>query len=688
MASLSIPALRCGGPGYLPQSHSLRAGPFTMLFEQGELRRIRLGDREVIRRIYLTVRGPDWSTIPAEIADLVVDQTPEGFLITFFSHHRQGEVDFTWSMGIRGNAEGEIRLEAAGTANSAFATNRVGVCVLHPLRECTGMPVLIRRTDDSVLEGRFPEAIEPHQPFLGFTEIAHVVEKEWLALVRLDGETFEMEDQRNWTDGSFKTYCPPQDRPKPRRLEAGWKTLQIASVMLQSPGGKPISHLAAALAAAESAKRADSGKGMDSARDANAVPASTSPTLRPDTDRGFPLPGFGFGMASHGQILDEEDAARLKALAPFHLRADLRLSNPGYREDLDRAAAQARLLSLPLEVALVLPENADAALPEFALAWEAAGVEAIRWLVFSEQSDATTDEAMAAARTHLGPLNPLASFARGSKGDFVLLNRNRPAPQPGMSLVYGMCPQVHLTDNRTLVESLEGQAWTAATIAAHFQRANAIASPITLKRSPFSLALKKPVVPYAASRADSPWRNQVDTRQFSLFGAGWTMGSLKRLALSSANSATFYETTGLLGVMAGRSLAGDLLKSPAFDFSLEPGWVYPMYHVFADFAGFVGGHAYEVLSEQPLRFDAVLLHAGNKASLLIANLEETPGAVRMVELGNIGGMRRLHEGNAMRAMRDPEGYRNDAFEPCPGDEDGWEIAMRPFEYIRIDLASG
>lgn len=691
MASLSIPALRCGGPGYLPQSHPLRAGPFSMLFEEGELRRIRLGDREVIRRIYLTVRGPDWSTIPAEISGLKVEREGEGFDISFLAAYRKGEVDFTWTVAIRGNAEGEIRYYATGKADSAFATNRVGLCVLHPLRECAGMPALIRRMDDTVLEGRFPESIEPHQPFLGFKEIAHVVEKEWLALVTLNGETFEMEDQRNWTDGSFKTYCPPQERPKPRRLEAGWETEQYLFLMLQNPDGKPISELKAALAAAEAAKRPASQDSGGKPPEAAAAP--TWPTLRPDTDKGFPVPGFGFGMASHGRPLDAEDTVRLKALAPFHLRADLRLSHPGYREELARAAAQARALSLPLEVALVLPENAEAALAEFAPAWEAAGAEAVRWLIFSEQADATTDAALAAARTHLGPLEPLASFARGSKGDFVLLNRNRPAPQPGMSLAYGMCPQVHLTDNRTLVESLEGQAWTSATIAANFQRASAIATPITLKRSPFYLALKKPVMPMssvapeAASQVEPFWRNQVDTRQFSLFGAGWTLGSLKRLALSSANSATFYETTGLLGVMAGSGLPGELLKSPAFDFSIEPGWVYPMYHVFADFAGFVGGHAYEVHSEQPLRFDAVLLHAGNKASLLIANLEEIPGTVRMVELGNIGGMRRLHEGNAMRAMQDPEGYRSEAFEPCPGDADGWEISMRPFEYIRIDLSA-
>jgi hypothetical protein len=82
------------------------------------------------------------------------------------------------------------------------------------------------------------------------------------------------------------------------------------------------------------------------------------------------------------------------------------------------------------------------------------------------------------------------------------------------------------------------------------------------------------------------------------------------------------------------------------------------------------------------------LHAGDKASVLLANLEETPGTVRLIELGNVGGTRRLNEGNAMRAMEDPEGYRAQPLEPCPGTDDGWEIRMQPFEYVRIDLTAG
>ena len=35
------------------------------------------------------------------------------------------------------------------------------------------------------------------------------------------GDVFETEDQRNWTDASFKTYCPPLRLPFPRPFEDG-----------------------------------------------------------------------------------------------------------------------------------------------------------------------------------------------------------------------------------------------------------------------------------------------------------------------------------------------------------------------------------------------------------------------------------------------------------------------------------
>nr|WP_272209756.1 hypothetical protein [Marinicella sp. W31]MDC2875583.1 hypothetical protein [Marinicella sp. W31] len=49
---------------------------------------------------------------------------------------------------------------------------------------------------------------------------------------RFSGEVFEMEDQRNWSDASYKTYCRPLSLPVPMRLEAGERIEQEVTIML------------------------------------------------------------------------------------------------------------------------------------------------------------------------------------------------------------------------------------------------------------------------------------------------------------------------------------------------------------------------------------------------------------------------------------------------------------------------
>ncbi|EEN79928.1 hypothetical protein HMPREF0539_1938, partial [Lacticaseibacillus rhamnosus LMS2-1] len=46
------------------------------------------------------------------------------------------------------------------------------------------------------------------------------------------GEVFEMEDQRNWSDASFKTYCRPLSWPSPFWLRAGERVEQAISIAL------------------------------------------------------------------------------------------------------------------------------------------------------------------------------------------------------------------------------------------------------------------------------------------------------------------------------------------------------------------------------------------------------------------------------------------------------------------------
>src|SRR5690606_24372511 len=75
--------------------------------------------------------------------------------------------------------------------------------------------------DGRIEHTRFPREISPHQPFFEVRAISHAPARGVRVDVRMEGETFETEDQRNWSDASFKTYCRPLARPFPYTLRRG-----------------------------------------------------------------------------------------------------------------------------------------------------------------------------------------------------------------------------------------------------------------------------------------------------------------------------------------------------------------------------------------------------------------------------------------------------------------------------------
>ena len=83
--------LRSGQGVPLPERLSLRAGPLSLTCEVGDLRYLKLGGREVIRRIYAAVRDRNWGTVPAVISDFQSQIAADHFHIRYTSTHRQGE---------------------------------------------------------------------------------------------------------------------------------------------------------------------------------------------------------------------------------------------------------------------------------------------------------------------------------------------------------------------------------------------------------------------------------------------------------------------------------------------------------------------------------------------------------------------------------------------------------------------
>ncbi|HEX8198928.1 MAG TPA: hypothetical protein VF590_00470, partial [Isosphaeraceae bacterium] len=231
--SLPVRVLAYGTDEPLPEREPVRAGPLTMIFEAGDLRSVRLGDREILRRVYVAVRDRNWDTVPAVLADVRIERGSDWFAIAFRAEHRQDPVDFAWVGTIRGDSAGTITYTMEGTARSTFLRNRIGICVHHPIRECAGLACVVEHDDGSIERGAFPQAIAPHQPFRMIRAIAHEVAPGLRAEVRFAGEVFEMEDQRNWTDASFKTYSTPLEWPFPVAVPAGTSLAQSVVLTLQ-----------------------------------------------------------------------------------------------------------------------------------------------------------------------------------------------------------------------------------------------------------------------------------------------------------------------------------------------------------------------------------------------------------------------------------------------------------------------
>jgi hypothetical protein len=131
----------------LPAQIALRAGPLSLIYESGDLRYIRLGRREILRRVYVALRDRNWGTVPPVLSNVQIEQTDDAFQMSYDVEHRQGEIDFFWRGSITGDARGTMSFAMDGVARSSFLRNRIGFCVLHPIHECAGAACRVEHVD-------------------------------------------------------------------------------------------------------------------------------------------------------------------------------------------------------------------------------------------------------------------------------------------------------------------------------------------------------------------------------------------------------------------------------------------------------------------------------------------------------------------------------------------------------------
>ena len=212
---------------------NLAAGPIRLKFADGELRYLYVGDKEIIRRIYFSVRDTVWDTPSPRFTKVDVRSGADNFEVNLSAVVKQGAIDFTWNGKIVGAADGQITYRVDGQANADFKCNRFGFCVLYGSASMEEQR--FEMTDDkggtseSVFPKRIPPGIWPHS----FRSLRYVTASGMEVVTSLTPVLFGLEDQRNWSDSSFKAFSA-MDYPYPNIVKGATGT-ETVTVKILNP---------------------------------------------------------------------------------------------------------------------------------------------------------------------------------------------------------------------------------------------------------------------------------------------------------------------------------------------------------------------------------------------------------------------------------------------------------------------
>src|ERR1051326_645347 len=152
--------------------------------------------------------------------------------------------DGPWATGtleVTGSAR-ELSACATITFHRRAWLQRAGLHLHHPLASTVGRGYHWGKGRSSG-PGTFPAVIHPqlrdrdrYLPMIGpFRRLVIGTGPRTRLTMDFAGAQFETEDQRNWTDASFKTYGPPMDQQEPRWHEAGSVIRQTVLITAHVP---------------------------------------------------------------------------------------------------------------------------------------------------------------------------------------------------------------------------------------------------------------------------------------------------------------------------------------------------------------------------------------------------------------------------------------------------------------------
>ena|ERR1700754_304655 len=561
----------------------LRAGAFTLLYEEGFLRYISYGKTEVLRMIYFSLRDENWGTFDIIIKNENIKVEGNDFHITYDCYHQKNGIDiYCWKATISGNQKGQIIFEIDGCALADFLKNRLGFCVLHPIGDYTGQQVQITHPDNIITQTNFPEYIASDSPFKQIKRFKWQTDNRWYNL-DFEGDVFETEDQRNWTDASFKTFCTPLNLPFPVKIKNGEETYQKITF-------SPVTDLP------ELVKNKDE-------RIQIII-----------TEQVFKLPDIGIAASTVvTDKLSEKAQSLLRGLQLKHysiiVEPSTQNGTPQFFCDIDNAQA----LQLPLCITLQLGDDFIKEVANFIALCHQAKAE-ISTVVLLSKNELVTQQQLI---DHIGIIKaqlPGISIGVGTDYNFKEINRCRFDANEAQFVSYSIHPQEHAFDDQTLIENIVAQAATVrSTKNIYGEEMPVYISPVTFK---------KRFNPYATDPTyiTKSENERTDARQKTNFGALFTLGSIKNLTIAKVSRITYFQTIGDQGIISVES---------------KP---FPVYYALKSILNSTATSMVNTISSNQLVVDSLLL---NNGILLLWNYTTTKQTV-LLPNGSLIGLE-IHE---------------------------------------------
>lgn len=647
------------------ESRRITAGPLSAVLQSGSLRTISLCGREAIRGIAFVVRDENWGTCITRMTDLSMVESDGGARISYRAECVAGTRILTYTALIAASSDGSLEFAVKGAARTSFLTSRTGFAVLHPLDGVAGHPVTVRHTDGSVEQAVFPERVAPSQPFTDIRSLSHELAPGCSVTCVMEGDAYEMEDQRNWTDASYKTYIRPLSRPYPYTIEAGEEFAQRVALRVEgtmpaasvehAPGPDVVSIGEAAAGRipelALSVHPDYLGEALDVAdriRDARVAWL----TCTFDTSA-----GHGVDTMARFRRLGELTGARLILEAVLPLR-DAR------GEFTDDAKV------LASDVAAVRQASGDAG-ADFAVVTPSPACYHKSWQPSGEWPAAPPLPAVYAA---VRRAFPNARIAGGMHSYFTELNRFPPPIDDIDILTHTTCPVVHAVDDCSVMQTLESLPWV-------FRTGQTLARGKPYWIGPTAIGMR--FNPYGASPSPNPGNirkamAEIDPRQRGVFNAAWTLGYVARAVAGGVAGLCLSSPAGPFGIVWHAMNR----EQPWFDDHASPDAVFPVWHVIAGLASRSGAAVRAVDCPEASKLAAIAFDTNAGIEVWLANLTAEQRVVELRGLDSTAVIARLDGDTFQSCCSGPDGFQATASVANPS-----KLGLDAYAVLRISPAN-